>query len=231
MIKSSLPPESAPWGTDIEKRLRALETAASNLNTLTGSNNARLSSLSSARSQLSGQQIDLDSQQEQLQAQVDFLSTQTDYAVTDASAYAYFVTSPQTGYTVPYDVDRSATITFTTSGTGMIAVESQCSWVVSPAINTYFGIDWTAYVEVLEDSTVIKGRSTGAPQSSVTRYLGFPSTGTAFYSAESVSIMNVLALDPNTEYTARTRLFVNSLSTDNDLTVSPMSLKITKLGM
>lgn len=232
-IKRSLPPESQLWGRDIEKRLADMEAQQGNFPALIGSSNSRLSAVLRSQQQLTVQQASLNSQQTLLEQQVAFLSGQTSYNSSDGALYAYFVSaaSTVTNYEVPYDPLRSATITFTTSNTGVIAVEAQCSWSVFPPINTYFGIDWTMYVEILQDTTVIKGRSTGAPQVTLTRVLCQPSLGSAFTASEGLSTSSVVTLTPNTTYTARTRLFVNTLQTSNDLTVSPMTLKITKLGM
>jgi len=225
-----LPPDSQSWGRDTEKRLGDLETFAKNLVTLTGGSNSRLSALLNQQKQLLDQQAILLDQQTALSEQVAFLSGQTVYAITDAALYSYYVPGPQLSYHVPYDADRSASVKVTTSGSGVLAVDAQCGWYFSPPVGVNLNIDWSMYVEILSGATVIKGFATGAPQTSVVSVV--PAIGAyAARAGGSLTVSGVVTLLPNTTYTIRTRLFANVLDTNNDLYVSPMSLKITKLGI
>lgn len=223
-VKRTLPPEAQLWGRSIESRLSSIEATQGSLSALIGSSNSRLSSVLLAQQALAAQQTTLSEQ-------VEFLTNQVAYNATDASVYNYFITAPRSSYEVPYDPNCSAELTFTTSSTGRIAVESACSWSVYLSNDIYFDVSFTAYVEILQGTTIVKGWTTGAPQVFVARDNSYPASGTSYNAAESESIMSVLDLSPDTTYTARTRLQVHHLVADNDLNVSPMSLKITKLGM
>jgi hypothetical protein len=226
-----LPPDSQPWGQGIEGRVLALETALSNLNTLVGGSNARLGALLNQQAALLDQQATLLTQQGQISSQVSFLSGQYDYNATDGALAGYSLTGPRTGFSVPFDNATQALLSFTTSGSGVVALEAQAGWSVYPSANTALSINWELYVEILNAAgTQIKGRSTGAPLSTVIQNIP-AATGFSNTAGGTLTTLGVLYLTPNTFYTARTRLYANNLNTGNDIFFAPLSLKLTKLGI
>lgn len=113
-ILQTLPPESQTWGRDIEARLRRLETAAKNVDTLAGGTNARLSSTMAS---VKG-----------LNSTVSFLSHQ-DYSAEAVPGTLTTVDISPAETNIPdtwveFDPDADAQLTVTTSESGTVAVQA-----------------------------------------------------------------------------------------------------------
>lgn len=216
--KPNLPPQSAEWGRQVDKKLSAAELMGKNLSTLVNGVRASLSSLSSA---------------------VGFLKEQTTIVETAPGAFSNFSTtlesaSDNTYVYMNHNPLWDAVLEFTTSSSGKIIYQAGCSMVSWS--NNYSHCETRVGVEIY------KGNSDFSADNRVMYATsGGPILGTrAFWNQTQVAGMghhHQITLAPNTLYTARTIRFArHSYDTSIGGVQSAMSswqgasLLITKIG-
>jgi len=142
MVKANLPPQSALWGRDVEKRLRALEANDKKLSALITSSNNRVDAILSAQSTIAQTQALIQSAQEtiattqtalatmqsSLNTQVQFLADQT---VSGETAPSDFTTITFTAFTedipltwLPYDPAADTELQIHIPSTGKVSVQA-----------------------------------------------------------------------------------------------------------
>ena len=219
--KRNLPPESALWGREVERRLSVLELSASNLSTAVNVNNTRIGSILTTQRELTSAQADLTATQA-------FLLSQIAVAQQHRTTLFYTPAGSNTHYH-DFDPAADALVTFTTSSTGRAIVGFGAA-----ALSSYcerMTLATGLIVEYLDTTTGI-WTMTGQE---LTISANAPTATYVYNELRTPYTQAVIDFIPNTECSLRTRRTsdVTELATPSAGTSTWINphIVVTKIGM